>query len=72
MKSFNGNAERFYPRFYDAVSGDEIVFPKLNRKCAVFLGFEVANTLYWLTYLMDQFCLMYHLFYLVKIFYHKN
>ena len=36
--------EKFYPLFYDCVSGDEIVFKNLNRKCSVILGFELANS----------------------------
>ena len=44
MKNYNGDGEKFYPLFYDCVSGDEIVFKNLNRKCSVILGFELANS----------------------------
>ena len=39
----NGNGEKFYPQFYDCVSGDEIVFRGLNKRCSVILGLEVAH-----------------------------
>ena len=40
---FNGDGETFFPLFYKCVSGEEIVFPRLSRRCSVLLGFEVAN-----------------------------
>ena len=40
---FNGDGETFVPLFYKCVSGEEIVFPRLSRRCSVLLGFEVAN-----------------------------
>ena len=43
IQSFNGNGEKFYPRFYDCVSGEDNIFKNLNRKCSVILGFELAN-----------------------------
>ena len=43
IENFNGNGEKFYPQFYDCVSGDEIVFRGLNKSCSVILGLEVAN-----------------------------
>ena len=44
IENFDGNGEKFYPLFYNCVSGDEIVFKNLNRRCSVILGFEVANS----------------------------
>ena len=44
IENFDGNREKFYPLFYNCVSGDEIVFKNLNRRCSVILGFEVANS----------------------------
>ena len=43
IQSFNGNGEKFYPRFYDCVSGEDNIFKNLNRKCSVILGFELDN-----------------------------
>ena len=43
IKNFNGNGEKFYPLFYDCVSGDDKDFQNLNRKCSVILGFDLAN-----------------------------
>ena len=43
IQSFNGNGEKFYPRFYDCVSGEDNIFKNLYRKCSVILGFELAN-----------------------------
>ena len=43
IKIFNGNGEKFYPLFYDCVSGDDKVFNNPNRKCSVILGFDLAN-----------------------------
>ena len=43
IENFNGNGEKFYPQFYDCVSGDEIIFRGLNKRCSVILGLEVAN-----------------------------
>ena len=43
IQSFNGNGEKFYPRFYDCVSGEDNIFKNLNRKCSVIVGFELAN-----------------------------
>ena len=44
IKKYDGDAEKFYPKFYDCVSGDDIVFKDLNRNCSIILGFEVANS----------------------------
>ena len=38
-----GDGETFFPLFYKCVSGEEIVFPRLSRRCSVLLGFEVAD-----------------------------
>ena len=43
IENFNGKGEMVYPQFYDCVSGDEIVFRGLNKRCSVILGLEVAN-----------------------------
>ena len=43
IQSFNGNGEKFYPRFYECVSGEDNIFKNLNRKCSVIVGFELAN-----------------------------
>ena len=40
-RNFDSDWERLYPRFNDSVSGDDIIFKNLNRKCSVILGFEV-------------------------------
>ena len=40
---FNGDGKASFPLFYKCVSGEEIVFPRLSRRCSVLLGFEVAN-----------------------------
>ena len=42
---FNGDDETFFPLLYKCISDEEIVFPRLSRKCSVFLGFEVATLL---------------------------
>ena len=42
IANFNGNAEKFYPMFYKAVSG-ETVFKYLSKRSSILLGFEVAN-----------------------------
>ena len=44
IDNFDGDGKKFYPLFYDSVSGDDIVFKNLNRKCSVILGFEVVNS----------------------------
>ena len=44
IEIFDGDGEKFYSLFYDIVSGDDIVFKNLNRKCSVILGFKVANS----------------------------
>ena len=43
IKNFNGNGEKFYPLFYDCVSGDDKVFKKLNGKCSVIVGFDLQS-----------------------------
>ena len=42
IAEFTGNAEKFYPRFYDAVCTPSF-FPRLSSKCARIFGCEVAN-----------------------------
>ena len=42
IANFNGNAEKCYPLFYKAVSG-ETVFKYLSKRSSILLGFEVAN-----------------------------
>ena len=44
IENFDDDVEKCYLLFYDSVSGDDIVFKNLNRKCSVILGFEVANS----------------------------
>ena len=44
IENFDYDVEKCYLLFYDSVSGDDIVFKNLNRKCSVILGFEVANS----------------------------
>lgn len=44
IKDFDGDGEKFYPKFYDLVSSDNLLFKNLNRKCSVILGDELANT----------------------------
>ena len=41
MANFNGNAEKFYPLFYKAVS-EETVFKYISKRSSILLGFEVA------------------------------
>lgn len=43
VESFDGNAEKFFPSFYDCVSGDNIIFQNLDKRCSTILGFELAN-----------------------------
>ena len=50
IENFDDDVEKCYLLFYDSVSGDDIVFKNLNRKCSVILGFEVANSV--VTHLM--------------------
>lgn len=42
VAEFTGNAEKFYPRFYDPVCTPSF-FPRLSSKCCRILGCEVAN-----------------------------
>ena len=42
IANFNGNAEKFYPLFYKAVSA-ETIFKNLTKRSSILLGFEVAN-----------------------------
>ena len=44
IENFDDDVEKCYLLFYGSVSGDDIVFKNLNRKCSVILGFEVANS----------------------------
>ena len=37
IKSFNGDAEKFYPVFYKCVSGASDLFPGLSRNCSLLL-----------------------------------
>ena len=32
---FNGDGETFFPLFYKCISGEEIVFPRLSRRCSL-------------------------------------
>ena len=50
IENYDDDVEKCYLLFYDSVSGEDIVFKNLNRKCSVILGFEVANSV--LTHLM--------------------
>ena len=50
IENFDDDVEKCYLLFYDSVSGDDIVFKNLNRKCSVILAFDVANSV--LTHLM--------------------
>ena len=43
IKTFNGDAEKFYPKFYKVFIEAENPFRKLNRNCSLLLGFELAN-----------------------------
>ena len=45
IKKFAGDGEKFFPSFYNCVSGDKHVFSRLSRKCSVLLGYEVANSI---------------------------
>ena len=42
VTEFDGNAEKFYPRFYKCISGENI-FLNLSKPCSTLLGFELAN-----------------------------
>lgn len=41
--SFDGNAEKFYPKFYKVFSDAKDPFNGLSRHCSLLLGFELAN-----------------------------
>ena len=43
IQGYNGNAEKFYPRFYKAVSDASRPFKTLSRNAGLILAFEVAN-----------------------------
>ena len=45
IQKFDGDGEKFFPSFYNCLSGDKHVFPSLSRKCSVLLGYEVANSI---------------------------
>ena len=45
IQKFDGDGEKFFPSFYNCVSGGKHVFPRLSRKCSVLLGYEVANSI---------------------------
>ena len=40
---YNGNQDKFLPRFYKVVSEEIEIFKNLSRNCCLLLGFEVAN-----------------------------
>ena len=42
IADFNGNAEKFYPTFYKVV-GQEGYFNNLTKRCALLVGYELAN-----------------------------
>ena len=42
IADFNGNAERFYPKFYKVV-GQEGYFNNLTKRCSLLVGYELAN-----------------------------
>lgn len=44
IKDFDGDGEKFFPKFYDIVSSNISLFKNLNKKCSVILGDELANT----------------------------
>ena len=41
--SFDGNVEKFYPKFYKVFSDAKDPFNGLSRHCSLLLGFELAN-----------------------------
>lgn len=43
IKEFNGDAEKFYPKFYKCINENHNIFPGLSRYCSILLGYEVAN-----------------------------
>lgn len=43
ISSFDGDAEKFYPKFYKIIAETEVPFKNLSRNCSLLLGFEVAN-----------------------------
>ena len=45
IQTFDGDGEKFFPPFYNCVSGEKHAFPHLSRKCSVLLGYEVANSI---------------------------
>ena len=42
VTEFDGNAEKFFPRFYKCISGENI-FLNLSKHSGTLLGFELAN-----------------------------
>ena len=42
IADFNGNAEKFYPKFYKNITGEN-TFLNLSKQCSTLLGMEVAN-----------------------------